>query len=254
MSEVIQVLNTESVQKLRRIVLSTPEIIEEDLDDFADRYSLSYVPTIYLSNEDTSLLPPLGLFQDQNNDSENCRRILEALPNLTPANATDERLWVTLCFGKFSSYVRERWQFRNSNDDKLSKHVLNHWFASRVRERMRDNGISRLWWMGYVARRVPGMSTSQVHDLLYANSAYRSDLLERNTSANALNVLAAILVVSQRATEEGLPYHRQSWRKFMEQVNFLGGRRNLAAMTQASLVELLTPVYSKVYKATDEAE
>ena len=248
MSKPFQVLNTESVQKLRRVVLSTPEIIDETLDDFADRYSLSFVSSAYVLNEDVSLVLPAGISQEQNHDSDNCRLILEALPTLNPADATDERLWVTLCFGRFSSYVRERWQFRDGNEDKLSKHVLNHWFASRVRERMRDNGVSRLWWMGYVAQRVPGMSTSQVHELLYANSAYRSDLLERNSSANALNVLAAVLTVSQRASEEGIAYHRNSWRDFMKQVNFLGGRRNLAAMSQPSLVELLTPVYKRVYE------
>lgn len=250
MFEPIKVLNTESVQKLRRVVLSTPEIINEALDDLSDKYSLSFVPSTYVINDEVSLLLPIGISQEQNHDSDNCRRILEVLPTISPANATDERLWVTLCFGRFSSYVRERWQFRDSNEDRFFKHVLNHWFAPRVRDRMRDNGISRLWWMGYVAQRVPGMSTEQVHELLYSNSAYRSDLLERNTSANALNVLAAVLTVSQRASEEGVPYNRVAWRDFMKQVNFLGGRRNLAAMTQESLVELFTPVYKRVYEKT----
>lgn len=251
MSE-LQVLKTESVQKLRRIVLATPEIIYEPLDELVDKHSLSFVQSTYSIDSSITLLSSTGISQDQNKDSENCSRILVALPSLSPANATDERLWVTLSFGKFAEYVRERWQFRNSQEDKLSKHVLNHWFAAGVRGRMRDNGVSRLWWMGYIAKKIPGMSMQQVYEVLYANSDYRSTLLERNSSGNSLNVLAAVLKISQKAFESGVPYNRQSWRDFMKAVNVIGGRRNLAAMTQNSLVELLTPVYKKAYERAQE--
>lgn len=251
MSE-LQVLKTESVQKLRRIVLATPEIIYEPLDELVDKHSLSFVQSTYSIGSSITLLSSTGISQDQNKDSENCSRILEALPSLSPANATDERLWVTLSFGNFAEYVRERWQFRNSQEDKLSKHVLNHWFASGVRGRMRDNGVSRLWWMGYIAKKIPGMSMQQVYEVLYANSDYRSTLLERNSSGNSLNVLAAVLKISQKAFESGVPYNRQSWRDFMKAVNVIGGRRNLVAMTQDSLVELLTPVYKKAYERAQE--
>lgn len=243
-----QVLKTESVQKLRRIVLATPEIIYEPLEELVDKHSLSFVQSNYSINCSITLLNPTGVSQEQNKDSENCSKILMVLPSLNLADATDERLWVTLSFGNFAEYIRERWRFRNSQEDKLSKHVLNHWFAAGVRGRMRDNGISRLWWMGFIAKKVPGMSMQQVYEVLYANSDYRSTLLERNSSANSLNVLNAVLKISQKAFESGVPYKRQSWRDFMMAVNFIGGRRNLAAMTQESLVELLTPVYNKAYE------
>jgi len=248
MSEALEVLNTESIQKLRRVVLATPEIIEESLDELADKHSLSFVPSVYTINIEIELLLPNGFSQELNNDSENCSRILNALPNLTAANATDERLWVTLAFGSYSKYIRERWPFRDSKEDKLSKHVLNHWFATGVRGRMRDNGISRLWWMGYIAKKVPGMSMQQVYEVLYGYSDYRSTLLERNSSGNSLNVLSAVLIISQKAFDSGIPYKRQSWRDFMMEVNFIGGRRNLAAMTQDSLIELLSPVYANAYQ------
>jgi len=248
----LQVLKTESVQKLRRIVLATPEIIYEPFDEIADKHSLSFVQSTYSINNTVDLLMPLGVSQDQNKDSENCSRILAALPSMSPANATDERVWVTLSFGAFAEYMRERWKFRNSQEDKLPKHVLNHWFATGVRGRMRDNGISRLWWMGYIAKKVPGMSMAQVYEVLYANSDYRSTLLERNSSGNSLNVLTAVLKISQKAFDSGVPYNRESWRDFMKAVNFIGGRRNLAAMTQDSLIELLTPVYKKAYERSQK--
>jgi hypothetical protein len=117
---------------------------------------------------------------------------------------------------------------------------------------MRDNGISRLWWLGYIAKKVPGMSMQQVYDVLYANSDYRSTLLERNSSANSLSVLTAVLKISKKAFDSGIPYKHQSWRDFMMEVNFIGGRRNLAAMTQDSLIELLTPLYKKAYEGAQD--
>lgn len=247
-----QVLTTESVAKLRRGVLAKPDLVEQSLEDLVSSYSLTYAPTSYCLNRQEKILLPQGFSQGQNNDTENCGRVLNLLPGLSPAQATDERLWVTLAFGDCAEYMRARWPFRMSVEDKLSRHVLNHWFASGVRGRMRDNGISRLWWMGYVAERVPGMTSSEVHEILFANSDYRSTLLERSSTTNSMPVLAAILAVSKAAFESGMPYDRAVFREFMKHVNIMGGRRNLAAMDTSMLVAIFSPIYKKVFEKQSE--
>jgi hypothetical protein len=247
MLELLPVLCTESIGKLKRAVLKRPELIEERLEVIAGDLSLTYVPTTYRVSQIVELLMPEGFSQDQNKDSENSTRILQFLPELTPANATDERLWVTLSFGKFGSYLRHRWPYRQNEDGKLGVHIQNHWFAAGVRGRMRDNGISRLWWMGYIASKVPGLSTEEVYQILFANSDYRSSLLERNSSTNSVVVLAAILKVTHSAFQAGKKYDRKSFREFMKEINLLGGYKNLAAIEQDALIEMFTPVYAKCY-------
>ena len=112
---------------------------------------------------------------------------------------------------------------------------------------MRDNGVSRLWWMGYIASKVPDMNMNSVFDLLFANSDYRSSLLERTGSSNALSVLVAVLKISNEFFNQGIVYEREKFREFMRQVNFLGGRRNLAAMSHKDLIDLFRPLYRQAY-------
>ena len=246
-SKTFEILSTHSVQKLRNAVLAKPDLIEKNFDDLSSELSLTTVTSSYVIDYSQKLELPAGFSQKENNDTANCLSIHKMFPVLTPAEATDERLWVTLCFGLLTEYVNSRWPLRQSIEDKLSSHVLNHWFVNGVRGRMRDNGVSRLWWMGYISNRVPNMPLETVHELLFTNSDYRSSLLERNSSANSLSVLIAILRVSQKAFANGLPYQREPYREFMRRVNFLGGRRNLAAMDENSLIDLFTPEYKKCY-------
>jgi hypothetical protein len=246
------VLKSESVQRLRRQLQVQPENYESSLDDLVALYNLSFVETAYSVSDGIELSMPIGIKQSENMDSKNCQTILEILPKLTPAQATDERLWVTLCFGKYAAYVKERWPFRSTDDIKLTNHVVNHWFANTIRGRMRNNGIARLWWMGYTAQRIPQMSIEDVYEILFANSDYRSSLLERNSSANSINVLVAVLKVTSNAYEEGISYNRESFRKFMGKVDTLGGRSNLAAIDVDALVDLLAPIYKESYKISVE--
>ena len=178
--------------------------------------------------------------------------ILKILSELTPAQATDERLWATLCFSEFRDYVGERWRFRSADGTKLQNHISNHWFASGVRGRMRDNGISRLWWMGYTAKSIPEFSLEKVFDILFFNSDYRSNLLERNSTANAVNVTTAILKITDEAYTSGTLFKRSSFRNFMSKVDTLGGRSNLASMDVASLVKVLKPIYTEAYATKAE--
>jgi len=247
MPETLPVLSSESVAKLRRSVTKNPGLIDESLEAIAGELSLTYVPTSYELDSTVELALPEGTSQDLNKDSENSTRMLKLLPNLTPANATDERLWATLSFGKFAHYLRERWPHRSSEEGKIGQHIQNHWFANGVRGRMRDNGVSRLWWMGYIAGKVPGLSTQEVYEILFSNSDYRSSLLERNSSTNSVVVLSSILKVTHAAFAKGIKYDRQSFRGFMKEINLLGGRKNLAGMQREKLIEVLTPIYMQCY-------
>jgi hypothetical protein len=241
------VLTTDSVQKLKTALLSKPELLELSFDELCDTLNLSFVTTNYVVNLDMLLDKPQGSSQELNADSKNCKLILEILPSLTPAQATDERLWVTLCFSQFKEYVNERWPFRVEEETKITNHISNHWFANGVRGRMRNNAISRLWWMGYTAKNIPEFSVDKVFEILFFNSDYRSSLLERNSSANSVNVSTAILRITNDAYNKGIKYKRECFRDFMMKVDTLGGRSNLAAMDIDSLVTVLNPIYQKAY-------
>lgn len=250
-TESLRVLSAESVQVLKNSIAHRPSLLDMSFEDLRSELRLVLVPSPYQFNASIELLMPEGSGQDSNRDVENSINALDALPGLTPALATDDRLWVTLSFSTYRAYSLARWPIVAGGAERLQNNIRNHFFASGVRGRMRDNAVSRLWWMGHIASRVDGMDPNTVFDILFANSDYRSNLLERNSTSNATSVLSAILAISHEAYESGLEYKRAAFRSFMSRVDLLGGRCNLASLKVADLVERLRPIYLAAYSASN---
>src|SRR5262249_44159236 len=61
-------------------------------------------------------------------ESGNCAVMLAALPNLTPYQAADERLWAMLSHTALLAHARARWPIPKA-DGEAVKHILTHFFA-----------------------------------------------------------------------------------------------------------------------------
>ena len=242
----MEILSTESLEKLRSECKNNPNLVTQSLDEIVHEFNLSLIPFNNNNFQLCSLETPVGYKQETNKDLENCKIIFESLNDLTPAEATDERLWTTLCFGDYSEYSKSRWPLENAKS--AENHVQLHWFAKSNRNRMRDNAISRLWWMGHIAHKVSGSDYESILKILFFNSDYRSSLLERNSSANSIKVVVCILEISQEAFKKKLEFNRLKFRNFMKLVDLIGKRTALPSLTQIELKEILTPLYYKAYK------
>ena len=242
----MRVLSTSSVESLRMAITKSPELVSEDLSVLVDDLNLQFVSFNADINIQGQLLLPEGITQETNKDGENCIAIKSIISGLNPAQATDELLWTTLCFETFSDYTNSRWPLSRAKTPE--NHVNEHWFAKTNRNRIRDNAISRLWWMAEIAERVPNTSIEQVLEILFFNSDYRSSLLERNSSANSLNVLASIIKVSKDAFDDGNEYDRENFRSFMKQIDLIGKRTVLPSLEIETLIKLFQPIYQNAYK------
>ena len=80
------------------------------------------------------------------------------LRELRPRDAADPRVWTYLCHMECPQYVTVRWLKERPRDDRIAvSRVRNHFFAKGNRGIIRDNALSRLWWLGYIAQEVnPG--------------------------------------------------------------------------------------------------
>ena len=88
-------------------------------------------------------------------DVANALVVYKSLRTLTPHQASIERMWAYLCHFDCPRYVSTRWLYRRSDNDELAaREVRNHFFATGNRGVIRDNGISRLWWLGRIAHDV----------------------------------------------------------------------------------------------------
>ena len=247
----MQILSTESLEKLRSECNVDPQLTLKPFDEIMDQFNLTLIPYQLENLTFKALITPDGNTQETNKDLENCKILIECLSDLTAADATDERLWATLCFREYAEYARARWPLERAKTE--VNHVQDHWFARTNRNRMRDNAVARLWWMAHIAKKVPNSSYEEVLKTLFFNSDYRSSLLERNSSANAINVLVSILTISQEAFANGIEFRRDKFREFMKQVDLIGKRTSLPSLTNEDLLELLSPVYHEAYREKPKA-
>lgn len=241
----------ESLDKLHAYLSDNPTDTRllTDFTMLSEELGIQYVPVDYKIDVDSL---DIDVPEDNNDDKltsdrGNLKSVFEAFSGLTPAQATDERLWATLSVRHYSEYTSARWPLPKE-EKKISGHLRTHWLCkSGVRSRVRDNSISRLWWMGYLVYQLDGWHPDEVANILFNNSDYRANIVERHSSASSYNVIGAILSITDEAFKEGIAFKRENFRSFMRQVNFLAGRTNMAALNQEQLIVALRPIYRECY-------
>ena len=82
-------------------------------------------------------------------DRKNVEILYEALKDLKPVNALDERLWAGILFGQLWEYVKYRRAKELASGNERA--VLNSFLFMRGAKRSCFiNCLSRLWWTGYL--------------------------------------------------------------------------------------------------------
>lgn len=242
----LSVLTQVSVDKLKAQTKAGEILVDKTFDELVSTYSLTTVETDYKLDASVELEMPTGSRQEENKDAKNCLLIARALPSLTEIEATDERLWTTLCLREFSAYAVARWPIASGLD---AKPAFKHWFARGNRGYMRDNAIGRLWWYYERCRRVDAANVAGVLESLFFNSEYRSSIIERPFSSSIASVMRVIIEITKDNEKKGVIYRRSQHREFMKKVNLLGGRSRLAALSDAQLKARLEPLYLESYGA-----
>lgn len=234
----MKIFTTKSISKLKINLKKDINLIDYSNEDLSSELGLATLER-YEINNNTNLEMPVGSSIRELKDKENCVLIDKILPNLKPADATDEALWVTLCILNFKDYVLKRWPDRS----KLFTHI----FASNWRQRMRDNALGRLWWTMHLSKNLDAKNYNKYLEILLSNSDYRSSLLERSSSANSRVVLKSILKLTNEMEKEGLSYEREKFRSFMKEVDFLGKKTLIHSLDEDNIIGLLKPIFKKCY-------
>ena len=249
---IIKILDAESCEKILSYcknnavdhrVITNPQSLLNELD-------VTYTEVDYDIDLSSLHLELPNDDRDSRNetDQKNSVLVYEAFSGLTPAQATDERFWMTISMNTFHEYSKKRWAWVNQSD--WFKAIRDHFLCkSTVQSLHRDNSLSRLWWMGYALSQAEGMDIRNAAEILFNNSDYRAQVYERRGSTRYDNVRSAIL----RITEEHMAatkatYNKDGFRSFMKEVNYISGRTVLGALTSEQLIELLKPIYNKYHQ------
>ena len=236
---------------LRYCTVDTLENLRRTVPDRLDWYyaSASSAPPSYLGGfrETTIQAPELADKLSANEqrpfktDTENALTVYKSLHTLTPHQASIERMWVYLCHFDCPRYVSARWLIRKPDSDELAvREVRNHFFATGNRGVIRDNGISRLWWLGKIAHDVDPDNPGQFLALLLHRQDVRSALIERPSVSMNQRLLRSIYrVMRDHWQNGGALFKRDTFRTWMISLNRRGGVILLDALSTIALERLL---------------
>lgn len=129
------------VRKLKDEVLSETSLQFYDESEFIfDDDRLLEMPNIYRPD---NLYGRLRV----NDDLTSAIAIYEAYENLTPMQASDERLWTYLSHVDLFGYLQDRW-----DGELTSKYVLDHWFIRSTKQsNLLSDNLSGMWWAVYLS-------------------------------------------------------------------------------------------------------
>lgn len=234
------VLTRDSIVALRGIAHSDPSIVwENTLGQLVSDYNLATVAVEveYLRGHEFLVGAP----GERKYDMPNAQTLWDALPTLTPSQATDERLWVTLALGDFKDYMLKRW----SKVQKTNEAVWSKIFVNNTRSLIRDHAISRLWWRAYFASLVPKTTGSDPLQLFFEHEDIPGEIAGRSILADS-RVLNFYLKTLARGLEDSSSETAdidQKPKKYIQgvgkQLNFLSGRFQLGAVSDSRLEELM---------------
>jgi len=180
--------------------------------------------------------------QPSRTDDAYALAVYQALPGLTPHQASDERLWTYLAHQECPQYVAGRWlDSRPAEDNAAVREVRNHFFAVGNRALIRDNGVSRLWWLGKIASDVAPENPSEFLTILLHRQDVRSALIERPSVSMNRRVLRIIYEEMQSHWANGgrKLFERETFRSWMRALNRRGGVILLDALPDKALADLV---------------
>ena len=179
-------------------------------------------------------------------DRKNIEILYESLKELSPVNASDERLWAGMLFSQFWKYVKyRRAKELNSGND---KEILNSFFFLRGTKRSCFlNCLSRLWWTGYLLYDNENTNHYKAIDLI-TESAFASNIILLSSSNFMSNKSLALgvmdCIISRK--EEGEDIKREHFVEVTKYLNCLGGVIFLDSMTREEIQNIVNKRLNKI--------
>lgn len=209
-----------------------------------------------------------GKGESASNDIENAIAVYEAFPDLTEAQASDQRLWSYLTHVTLRSYVQTRWPLAGSPEQLASdatakavaiRSILWHWFASGSDRMLRRNAIARLWWAVHLTRApwerdafFEDLKTSDPYRftkvLLSAQDIY-SQVLERGFGRDN-----RMLITILEFLETNPDMHRNQIRALMKELNLELSVKNFAVLGRNDLRKIVFEIGQEALRSDRSGE
>lgn len=239
----IKYINQEGLDRLKGNVLNN---IEKEYYSRDSAWLNEYLTDDFIGDtgiyvNDIELVIPEK--QGTETDLENCKRIYNAMKNLSIQTATEERVWAYLTHNVFWDYMRKRWPVEDANPQE-SFIKMRYLFSKSMGQALLRNGISRLWWIAYSTYDESYDNPYHLTEILLRDSDFQVGILERNFSRNqdlTRNLLKAI----DKYTHDNKFPSRQQSRDLIKHINLIGGTKVLDVLDYEDIEEIILRILYK---------
>ena len=168
-------------------------------------------------------------------DLDNSVSLYENISGLNPAAASDVRLWTYLVHTRFWDYMRKRWPIDNFDNPK--GRILDRYHLKYLNlQSLTRNGLSRLWWYVHLTIDNKRIDKYELTKILLSRADIAVGLLERSIGSNK-NIRFAVLEFLKE--NEDISKNEKKTRSLLNQVNLLGGVKNLPFLKLNDIKEYL---------------
>ncbi len=193
---------------------------------------------------DPEKLGKLELSGGSTAEASNSLIVFEAFKGMTPALATEERVWARLTHFECLEYARKRWPLkdepkeaggllgsltgakRKAAEQRREVHHQNvsqietHYFARGRTGYRDDHAVSRLWWNAFIAWRVDPEDQIGVLQELLRLADTRQALVERPILSNRVELLRGIVRIMRMHPD--VYATGKAFNEFMKALNLRG--------------------------------
>lgn len=254
-----QVISYESIQRIRTSLkvgdLTATEVycnINELFEVVSSNRNLEKIELVDpLSAKPTQIQLVAG---DESTDKQNAKIVFDTFTELTPVQATDIRLWATVSLELFDDYTKIRWSFPSNSTGDQSKlaarqinFVSNRIYDNTGRSIRRNNAISRLWWLGFVANSSEDLNFDDALNALLTDQDVATSFLDRATITQVPNVSNALLNLMHEEYSIRNLYDRDKHRNFLKLLDLYAGSHAYAIMSKNEIEVLVRKAFDFSY-------
>lgn len=178
-------------------------------------------------------------------DLENSIALYEKISGVSPAVASDERLWTYLTHVLFWEYMKSRWPIDNTGKkDDIKGRIINRYFLKGSNlETLSRNGISRLWWYAHLTVDESRSDKYELTRVLLERADIAVGLLERAFGAND-SIRKSFLKFLQK--NDDIRKSEAKTRSLLKLINLAGGVRNLPGLNEDDLLVLFGKIKKEI--------
>ena len=181
------------------------------------------------------------LLPDKNgdNDLRNAITVFETFGQLTPAEATDNKLWATLAHNECWDYMRKRWPVEMNTAKNKKEYIKQRYFISNVSTKnLLRHGISRLWWTVYLTYDESRMNPYELTEELFSMLDYTTHLLPDVQGRNrAFSKAILAFVINNKKIFAN--YKQARVRYLLRKLNYMAGYKIFSALNEKEITDIL---------------